>query len=190
MVSREKIELLPIKLNTFFKILKYFIFIVVLGFILSRFDIHQVSGFSMYPCFNDGDIILTSKRKSNASYGSIIVFKKANSDELYLKRIIGVPSDTIVIQDDGIYIFSGNTDIVDFFQYDNCSFFNENNSSCCLKIPTIDSLNAFPSAFKKIIVKPNTFFVVGDNMNNSYDSRHFGLINSNQVIDIFLKNLF
>jgi len=177
-------------LNTFLKILKYFILFAGLGFVFSRFEIHQVSGFSMYPCFNDGDLILSIKRKCNAYYGRIIVFKNANSDQLYIKRIIGVPNDTILIQDDGIYIYSGNPNIVDFFQCDNYRFFNVNNSSCCLKIPTIDSLNAFPSVFKKIIVKPNTFFVVGDNINNSYDSRHFGLINSSQIIDIFLTNFF
>jgi signal peptidase I len=143
----------------------------------------------MYPCLNDGDIILSIKRKSSANYGSIIVFKNANSDETYIKRIIGMPNDTIVIQDDGIYIYSGNTDIVDISQYNNYRFF-KNNSTCFLKIPTIDSLNASPSVYKKIIVKSNTFFVLGDNVNNSCDSRYFGLINSNQIIDIFLKNLF
>jgi signal peptidase I len=144
----------------------------------------------MYPCLNDGDIILSIKRKSVPNYGSIIVFKNANSDETYIKRIIGVPNDTIVIQDDGIYIYSCNKDIVDFFQYDNYRFFNKSNSTCCLKIPTIDSLNISPSVYKKIIVKPNTFFVLGDNVNNSCDSRYFGLINSKQIIDIFLTNLF
>ena len=66
-------------------------------------------GDSMNPVLKNGDVVLVDRFRYDASSprrGDIIVFKPNGNEHLhsYIKRIIGLPGETIQIKDDAIYI--------------------------------------------------------------------------------------
>lgn len=111
---------------------------------------------SMEPNLHEGQRIIISKVVywfHEPERGDIIVFPNPNnSDEEYIKRIVGLPGEVVEIQDGVIHIHQtdGNILILDESEYIN------------------DPAN--DDHFSKTIPEGN-YFVLGDNRNNSYDSR-------------------
>lgn len=125
----------------------------------------QISGYSMYPTLHDMQTVELDKTKK-LNYGDIIVFRTGNSifSRIYVKRIIGMPGDTVQIIDGNIFI-------------------NEVNEN-----KLINGVDAFPTikdagiASSPFTLKENEYFVLGDNRNNSKDSRFFGGVKQSQII--------
>lgn len=163
--SKKKIVLKEIKSSVIF-ILQ----VVVIAFLITNFIGQRtvVDGESMENTLQDGDNLIVDKisyRFTDPERFDIIVFPHMNGDveEYYIKRIIGVPGDFIRIDEEGtIYI-------------------NEE--------PLDESYG------KEVIVNPGTaidgrvlrdeeYFVLGDNRNNSMDSRYesVGVIYEDDII--------
>lgn len=141
------------------------LFIVVYLFVLQP---NQVKGASMEPTFATGDYIFTSKvtyKFRKPERGDIVVFKSPkNPDIEYIKRIIGIPGDKVLIKDTQVYI--------------NDNLVNE---------PYLASqTNTWEGGFIKdgeqITVPEEELFVMGDNRPHSSDSREFGTIPETAVI--------
>src|SRR3990172_4509849 len=81
------------------------LFIVIYLFIVAP---NQVKGASMEPSFYSGEYILTSKisyRFRKPHRGDVIVFKSPKNPDIdYIKRIIGLPGDTIEIRNSEIFV--------------------------------------------------------------------------------------
>lgn len=111
---------------------------------------YTVNGESMLPTFHHGERLLVDKlsyRFIEPARGEIIVFKNpANEKEQFIKRIIGVPGDKIEITQGIVYI-------------------ND--------LPLQEDYTLAPAriGFSPQVVPENTYFVLGDNRNNSEDSR-------------------
>lgn len=92
--------------------------------------------------------------------GDVIVFKQGNNDHLYIKRVVGTPGDTVQISGGQLYV----NDVMVKDDFDK------------IADPGI--------AEDKIILGENEFFVMGDNRNNSEDSRSdtVGPIDRDQII--------
>src|SRR3989344_333826 len=129
---------------------------------------NQVKGASMEPTFDSGDYILTSKisyKFSHPKKGDIIVFASLkNKDIDYIKRIIGIPGDRIVIKDNEVYL-NGNLIKEDYISA---------------------KTTIFESGFMKnnveVTVPEDYLYVTGDNRPRSSDSRDFGFIPTTNVI--------
>lgn len=141
------------------------IFIVTYLFLVAP---NQVKGASMEPSFHSGDYILTSKmsyRLRNFQRGDIIVFKApTNPDIEYIKRIIGLPGDVVVIKEGEVFV---------------------NNHQ--LNEPYIaEKTNIWETGFAQegvpMTVPADDLFVMGDNRTHSSDSREFGFITEDSVI--------
>lgn len=114
----------------------------------------KVSGGSMEPMLSDGDNLIIDKisyRFQDPQRFDIIVFPFQYADRpYYIKRIIGLPGETVYIDDDGnIYI--------------NGEILNESYGKEVIK----DS----GRAYEPITLGEDEYFVMGDNRNNSSDSR-------------------
>ena len=109
----------------------------------------QVDGLSMFPTLNNHDYLFASRtayNKTPPEYEDIIVFKSLIRNEPLIKRVIGKPGDHIEIKDGKVYR--------------NDELLNED----YIDIETIGEVNE--------IVEEDHLFVMGDNRDNSADSRY------------------
>lgn len=147
-----------------------FILLAALIVIPIRMFIFQpfiVSGESMYPTFNNADYLIVdefSYHFKDPKRGDVIIFKYPNDPKRYfIKRVIGLPGETVVFKDHGVYI--KNTDNPDGVKL----------SEPYLKQITI------PGEKTEINVTSGHYFVMGDNRGFSSDSRAWGLLRESNI---------
>ncbi|HRU96060.1 MAG TPA: signal peptidase I [Ruminococcus sp.] len=124
------------------------------------FPVVQVSGDSMKPTLNDGDILVTAKSNS-VSYGDLCCVSWQN--KMLLKRVIGKPGDVISIGNDGsVYV---NDELID-----EPYVIEKSIGKCDLTFP--------------YEVPDNKYFILGDNRMLSVDSRNadIGCIGKEQIV--------
>lgn len=154
--------------------------IVVLALVIVlpiRYFIFQpfiVKGQSMEPNFEDGDYLIIdelSYRLREPTRGEVIVFKNPlNPHQRFIKRIIGLPGETVEIENGKITIKKENQ--VQILNEDSYLDFS------------------FTSGHLKISLLKNEYFVLGDNRNFSFDSRQFGPVQRKFIIGRVLFRLW
>ncbi len=92
-----------------------------------------------------------SYRLSDPKRFDVIVFKQSGKEHSFynIKRIIGLPGETILMEDDKIYV---NGEVLD-------------------DIVKVEPMINYGLAGEEIVLEENEYFVLGDNRNNSEDSR-------------------
>lgn len=156
--------------------------IVVLALVIVlpiRYFVFQpfiVKGESMEPNFQDGNYLIIdemSYRFRSPERGEVVVFRYPyNPTQKYIKRVIGLPGETVQIVNQQVRIFdrSGQETIL-----------NEN-TYLPANDPTTGNL--------KITLKSDEFFVLGDNRLASSDSRVWGVLPRNNIIGRVLLRLW
>ena len=135
-----------------FKIILVCLLALVIVFYFGRQE--KNSGDSMRPAVLDGDIVLVNRMIYDASKpkrGDIIVFKPNGNENArsYIKRIIGLPGETVQIKDGEIYIDGEKLEE----KYETTAFEDAGTAS------------------EEITLDGDEYFVLGDNRRNSEDSR-------------------
>ena len=132
-----------------------------------------VKGQSMEPNFETGDYLIVdelSYRLRTPERGEVVVFKYPNdTSQRYIKRIIGLPGETVVIENGKVEILNQEGNKV----------LNESNY-----LPSnILTLGDF-----RITLGEDEYFVLGDNRFSSSDSRRWGTLPRNDIIGrVFLR---
>lgn len=122
---------------------------------------YRIEGNSMEPNFHDGEYLLVNKlayRLGEYSRGDVIVFKYPNDPSRdFIKRVIGLPGDTVEIHD-GIIFING--------------------------IAMNEPYDLVPINYVQppIVVEPDHLYVLGDNRPFSQDSHRWGLLPQDLVI--------
>lgn len=145
------------------------IFIVILVFTFV-FRIVIVDGSSMFPTLEDGQRLVISHLFYTPKQGDIVVVNSKGLNKTIIKRVIATEGQTVDIN------FDKHTVTVDGKTLDE-PYINE---------PTVrnDGGNTYP-----LIVPENTIFVMGDNRNNSTDSRN-SLVGFIPIDDVLGKAVF
>jgi signal peptidase I len=124
-----------------------------------------VNGPIMEPNYWQNEWIIINKLayKIKAPHrGDIIVFQPPiSSTKPFIKRIIGLPGETVEIKDATVYVHKTDGDII------------------TLQEPYIKE--PFFTNYTGIIIPENEYFVMGDNRNNSSDSRYGWLVSRDKI---------
>lgn len=150
----------------FKKWLKYGVFLISVVIIANLINTYvvsliRVSGSSMSPYLHDGDYEILNRLDKSYDFGDIVVFE--NDGTCLIKRVIGLPGDKIKILKGKLYI-NGNQVLEPWYP------------------------DKMDKDIEEITVQEDTLFVMGDNRNNSLDSRSesVGLISFKRVLGIIL----
>jgi signal peptidase I len=123
-----------------------------------------VQGPSMQNTFYTGQFLIVSRVNyllGNPQRGDIVVFHyPGNPDEDYIKRVIGLPGDTVEVRDQHVYV--NGVQLNEPYLHEECS------QDMC------------PDESWEL--GPDDYFVMGDNRNHSSDSRRFGPVNRRYIV--------
>lgn len=136
--------------------------VVVLGYAIVRFGFQSVTmvGQSMSPALENHDVVFINKImyafQSPKRY-DIIAFKKKDDEDGYfnIKRVVALPGETIRIEEGKIFI----------------------NGEERVDVPFEDLIMTEGLAVDELTLGESEYFVIGDNCNNSEDSRFVNIGN-------------
>ncbi|MBI4009467.1 signal peptidase I [Candidatus Roizmanbacteria bacterium] len=141
------------------------LFIVVYLFLVAP---NQVKGASMEPSFHSGEYILTSKityKFRPPHRGDVVVFKSLKNPDIdFIKRIIGLPGDQIMVKEEQVYV--DGQPIPETYISSKTNLWE----------------GGYISEGIPIVVPADTVFVMGDNRPRSSDSREFGPVPLGSII--------
>ncbi len=152
-------------------VLTLIIFFVIQNFIAQPYQVQQQS---MERTLEPGQYVLVDKltpRWDAFSRGDVVVFKPPRTwtaqDTPFIKRVIGLPGDTVEVKDDGL-VYVNDVPLDEPYTYRNADGVNEPSE-------------ASPDQHRWVI-PAGQLFVMGDHRKASADSRVFGPINISDVI--------
>jgi signal peptidase I len=135
------------------------VLVMVYLFIMSP---QEINGASMEPNFHNAEYILTNKvlyKFREPKRGDVVIFKSPKNKEVdYIKRIIGLPGETVKLQNNTFYVNGQKVE------------------EPYLPADIVVFGGSFLREGEEIVVPPGQYFVAGDNRPHSSDSREFGTI--------------
>lgn len=147
-----------ILLETLETIVLAIVLFLVINFVSARI---RVDGSSMEPNFHNGDYVVVNRlayRTGDMTRGDVVVFPYPKNPEVdYIKRVIGLPGDRVAVYDGRVYV---NGAVIE--------------EPYLLEVPY--------GNYSEHIVPEGTVFVLGDNRNNSEDSRSWGFLDIDEII--------
>ena len=154
------------KFDWFFPIL---ILVVIASYFFNSylFQLAFVNGDSMLPTMENRQLLIINKFQPVEEYerGDIIIFD--NEGRKLIKRLIAFPGETVQIVDNNIFI--NGEKIEDYVDVD---------------------MESYGKLEKPLTLKENEYILLGDNRNNSYDSREIGPVNVEKFVGRIVFRFF
>ena len=164
---------------------KVFVISAIMILLFVNFVAHpvRVDGKSMYPTLKDGEFGFTNVGGvllNGVERGDIVVvtMEEEGQKTHWVKRVIGLPGDTVSCVNDVVYI---NGKVLDETKYiapdyrqslvDKFGYFN--------KVPNADNTNV--EDFEEVKLGDDEYYVMGDNRPYSKDSRYVGPVKKSQI---------
>ncbi|MFJ5622557.1 signal peptidase I [Peribacillus loiseleuriae] len=146
---------------------------IVMVFICSTFLFTPtlVSGESMMPNYQDGNCVIISKMSEVGRFDTV-VFRAPSGDENFVKRVIGLPGDTVEMKDDLLYI-NGEPHPESYLLKAKERLKATTLLTGDFTLKDITGSSTVPEGY---------VFVLGDNRLISNDSRYFGYIPMKSII--------
>lgn len=165
--------------------IKVFVVSAIVILLFVNFVAHpvRVDGRSMYPTLKDGEFGFTNVGGvllNGVERGDIVVvtMEEEGQKTHWVKRVIGLPGDTVSCVNDVVYI---NGKVLDETKYiapdyrqslvDKFGYFN--------KVPNADNTNV--EDFEEVKLGDDEYYVMGDNRPYSKDSRYVGPVKKSQI---------
>lgn len=132
------------------------------------YDYMIISGNSMNNAYKNGNIVLLEKRFKNLKRYDVVIVQIDNTEmkEKIIKRVVGLPMETVQIVDGYVFIngIRLEDDVVDI------------------------KMEYAGIASDEIVLAGNEYFLLGDNRNESNDSRYLGVVSQEQILGrVFIK---
>lgn len=153
-----------------FELVKTVVIVLVVAFSIRNFLIQPfvVDGHSMDPNFSNQEYLIVNKLSYNLNEpkrGDVIVFRAPNNPQYdYIKRIIGLPGETVKIVNNSIFINGNKIEEKYIPENNNTLIKNDQNITMEVKL------------------KDGQYFVLGDNREHSSDSRDWGILPKENII--------
>ncbi len=126
-----------------------------------------VKGASMEPNYFDHEYLIIdeiSYRFNDPERGEIVVFRyPEDRSEFFIKRIIGLPGETIEISNGNVTIYN-----------------NEHPNGAILNEEYLGAVRTFGK--ERVTLNEDEYYVLGDNRDSSLDSRSFGPIRDSDIV--------
>lgn len=166
----------------YFYLLYYAVVLVVVGHVKFAVEAFKMSAGSMQPTILPGEKFIVDKRVSarqSLHRGDIILFiYPVDSRKTYIKRLIGLPGDHIRTEGTDLYLNGQKLVHLLIKQEKDLSVFDEGFESdgyCVQYMPS------HTYADQEYVVPDGQLFVMGDNRDNSADSREWGFVPMSDV---------
>ncbi len=160
---------------------------------------------SMKPTILEGDLVLVNKLAydlkvpftlwrlgewASPERGDIVVFFSPHDGTRMVKRVIGIPGDTLEMRDNVLFL---NGRAMTYELATNHSFGrelyedqrpivaseqSENRKHWVMSLPSRSAMRSFPP----VVVPAGKFFMMGDSRDNSFDSRYYGLVDRSTIV--------
>src|SRR5258708_1147511 len=129
----------------------------------------KVEGIAMEPALKNGDRIVMDRNVDKLGRGDIVAFYyPVDPTKSYIKRIVGLPGETVEVRDGRVLI---NGTVLDE------SYVTPAN-------------NRVKSARKEITIPNDSYYVIGDNRDNSNDSRMWGPLERKFVYGKYVRKYY
>lgn len=181
--------------------------ILMLGFRSAWADWVYVPTGSMNPTIIEGDRLLVDKhvyglripftrvrvsRGEDPQRGDIVTFDSPADGQLLVKRVIGVPGDVIAMSDERLtvngaparYLPADRRDTRSLLlatQAERPQAWRETTGRCRHDILLLPDRSS-PATFGPVVVPPGMYWVLGDNRDNSADSRYIGFVPRRNIV--------
>ncbi len=122
---------------------------------------YVVDGASMQPNFHTSERVIVDRISmlfSGPSRGDVVVLDSPQADELLIKRVVGLPNETVTIQNGRVYI-----------------------DGRLLDEPYVNGYCTYASCDGTWELGPDQYFVLGDNRSHSLDSHSFGPVSRSAI---------
>lgn len=133
---------------------------------------YRVESGSMTGALLEGDALFVNKLayfSSGPERGDIIVFHYPNDvSKDYIKRVIGLPNDTITIVNKAVFVNGQKIPEPLLAQH--------------VDSETLSAQQSFRDNYGPTVVPPNEYFVMGDDRDNSNDSRFWGFVPAKNIV--------
>lgn len=125
-----------------------------------------VKGASMEPTYSDSDYLIIDQvtyEFREIERGEVVVFRPPNgASQFYIKRVIGLPGETVEIKDGKIYIYNS--------EFPNGIDLEE------------DYIEEYTEGRDRVTLGLDEYYLLGDNRDASLDSRKFGPVKDTSIV--------
>ena len=171
---------------------QFILFIILMTVFRSAVaDWYTVPTGSMQPTIKEGDRVVVNKMAydvklpftqisllslNEPKYGEIIVFDSEAADIRLIKRVVGLPGDTITMRNERLYINEQAVNYQSIVDVQEQNISNEILGNISHKIRIDNNASNRLANFGPVVVPKAHYLVLGDNRRNSADSRVYGFV--------------
>ncbi|MBL1223571.1 signal peptidase I [Enterococcus sp. BWR-S5] len=160
------------------EIIKFILPVIIMAAIVFIFIFktspHMVDGDSMNPTLIDGDKVIVTRTKKPERYDIITFDPPVDSDFQYVKRVIGMPGDAVWVNGSDLFINEGGK-VPENIEEASANELPDGTIKVTLSSKALEQMGNIEK------IPDDCYFVLGDNRNNSTDSRDFGLVGSSSI---------